>query len=279
MEFFKGRTLVIATKHGKELVIAPKATEKLGVDTLVPAGFDTDVLGTFSGEIERKQDPLCTLRKKCEMALEFTGADLCIGSEGSFGHHPSIPFIPANEEFVMLLDKKNELEIVGKKLSTDTNFEGELCTTEEELLEFAEKAGFPSHALILRDKKASNKTIFKGITEKEELLEKFQILKKQYVTAFAETDMRAMLNPTRLKVIAAATDAMLEKATSPCENCDLPDFGINDTLPGLKCGKCGLPTRSISAYIHSCPKCGFSKEVPGKEKLMEDPMYCDFCNP
>ncbi|MGB8703605.1 MAG: DUF6671 family protein [Gillisia sp.] len=279
MEFFKGRTLVIATKHRKESVIAPKAREKLGVKIQIPAGFDTDVLGTFSGEIERKQDPLSTLRKKCTMALEFTGADLCIGSEGSFGPHPSIPFIAANEEFVMLIDKKNGLEILGKKLSPDTNFDGELCPTKELLLEFAEKVHFPSHALILRNKKGSNKKIFKGITEKKELLEKFQLLKKQYGQAFAETDMRAMVNPTRMKVIAVAADAMLEKATTTCENCKMPGFGITDALPGLKCSNCGLRTKSVSAYIHSCAKCGFRKEVPRTEKLLEDPTYCDFCNP
>jgi hypothetical protein len=61
---FKGRSLLIATKHKKEEVIAPIFERELGVKCFVSADFDTDELGTFSGEIERKFDPITTARKK-----------------------------------------------------------------------------------------------------------------------------------------------------------------------------------------------------------------------
>jgi hypothetical protein len=57
---FKGRSLVIATK--KEKVIAPLLEEALGIVCFVPEDFDTDTLGTFTGEIERKLDPISTAR-------------------------------------------------------------------------------------------------------------------------------------------------------------------------------------------------------------------------
>ncbi len=73
MNLFSGRKLVIATKHKKEKIIGPLAASRLGVLPVVPAGLDTDQLGTFTGEIERPADPLTTARKKCEMAMALTG--------------------------------------------------------------------------------------------------------------------------------------------------------------------------------------------------------------
>jgi hypothetical protein len=89
---FKGRSLVIATKHEKEKVITPLLEEALGVVCFIPEGFDTDTLGTFTGEIERKLDPISTARQKCLMAMKVSNCDLGIASEGSFGPHPSLFF-------------------------------------------------------------------------------------------------------------------------------------------------------------------------------------------
>jgi hypothetical protein len=86
---FAGRRLLIATQHRKEQVMAPCLSEALGVVCEVADQLDTDQLGTFSGEKPRLDDPISTLRKKCELALkqqpEF---DLVVASEGSFGPHP-----------------------------------------------------------------------------------------------------------------------------------------------------------------------------------------------
>lgn len=279
MNLFHGRKLAIATQHHKEKVIAQKVASKLGVLPFVPSGLDTDQLGTFTGEIERTLSPLEAARKKCEMAMQIAGCDLAIASEGSFGPHPALVFVPGNEELVILLDRKNTLEIVGKKRSTETNFGGRLCSTEAELMDFADKSGFPSHRLILREDKDSKATIFKGIGDKNELLEKFDWLKKHYGKAFVETDMRALYNPARMTVIAAATDNLIEKALTNCEQCQTPGFGITDVERGLKCSMCGIPTQSVKAYILSCTKCYYTKTQPIENKTSEDPMYCDYCNP
>ena len=77
---FEGRKLIIATKHGKETVIAPLIESALGLICFVSENFDTDSLGTFTGEIERELDPLATLRKKCLLAMESSGNDLGIAS-------------------------------------------------------------------------------------------------------------------------------------------------------------------------------------------------------
>lgn len=72
MNLFLGRRLVIATKHQKETIIGPRVESKLGALPFVPKNLDTDVLGTFTGEIERSSDPLSTARQKCEMAMKHT---------------------------------------------------------------------------------------------------------------------------------------------------------------------------------------------------------------
>lgn len=60
---FKGRRLIIATKHKKENVIAPILEKELGVICFTHPDLDTDELGTFSGEIERMMDPIATAKE------------------------------------------------------------------------------------------------------------------------------------------------------------------------------------------------------------------------
>lgn len=277
---FADRKLVIATMHGKEVVIAPRLTRALGVYCEIPLGLNTDSLGTFTGEIGRNLDPLSTARSKCMMAMKISGADLAVASEGSFGPHPEMFFASANDEIILFLDKKNDLEIIGRKLSLNTNFDGALIKSIEELQEFAERSKFPEHALILRKSKEDFSVIKKGIKDKQ-LLEKEAIhLLSMNTTLWVETDMRAMNNPTRMMVIGDATDNLIEHIQSRCPKCSTPGFSVNNTISGLPCELCFQPTRSVAFLSYLCKKCGLEENKPRKDrKKMEDPMYCDFCNP
>lgn len=277
---FKGRRLLIATKHEKEKVIAPLLAESLDLTCFVSEEFDTDTLGTFTGEVERKEDPVATARNKCLKAMELYGCDLGIASEGSFGPHPTIFFVPADEEILIFIDRRHKLEIVARALSTETNFDGEEIHTEDQLIRFAERAQFPSHALILRTAKTADAEIVKGITDWPRLKETFrQLLEKQGIV-YAETDMRAMYNPTRMKVIEQAAHKLLEKIKSCCPGCNTPGFGISGAQAGLPCEWCNSPTRSTLSYLYQCQKCAFEKEEKyPHHKTHEDPMYCDICNP
>ena len=277
---FKGRDLVIATKHGKERVIAPIVEKELGVKCFVSLDLDTDLLGTFTGEIERKDDPISSARNKCFMAMELTNCDIAIASEGSFGPHPSLFFIPADDEILVLIDKKNGLEIIVRELNTETNFNGSDIKTEEELLAFAANANFPSHGLILRKSKDEYGDIVKGINSVEQLSKVFIELMNDFGTAFVETDMRAMYNPTRMKIIESATQKLIKKINTLCPICNMPGFGITDAKEGLPCEICNFPTRSTLSYLYTCQKCNYTKEEKyPKGKKIEDPMYCDYCNP
>ena len=275
-----GRTAIIATKHWKEKVIAPILEKEVGLKCVVAINIDTDVLGTFSGEIERKDDPITTARNKCKMALASSDYDLALASEGSFGPHPTIGFINADDEILLLFDKKNNLEIISRELSTQTNFSGQEISSFSELEAFAKTALFPSHGLILRHSKDSNSDLYKGITNAKDLRNAFDVLMEKYGTVYAETDMRALFNPTRMQVIEKATLKLVDKIKSLCPECHSPGFSMTEARPGLICANCGLPTRSTLLYILTCQACGYAAEkLHPHGKVSEDPMYCDICNP
>lgn len=277
---FKGRSLVIATKHEKEKVIAPLLEQALDVVCFIQEGFDTDTLGTFTGEIERKLDPIATARQKCLLAMEVSNCDLGIASEGSFGPHTSLFFVSADDEFLIFIDKKNNLEIIVRELSTETNFNGSEIKHEQALLDFADLVKFPSHGLILRKSKTDNSDIVKGITNLEDLKKAFHLMLEKFSTVYAETDMRAMYNPSRMTVIKKAAEKLIAKVNSCCPQCNTPGFGVTEAKKGLKCSLCDSPTNATLSLIYSCQKCHFKKEemYPHK-KTTEDPMYCDYCNP
>uniref|UniRef100_UPI00404B9F62 DUF6671 family protein n=1 Tax=Flavobacterium sp. TaxID=239 RepID=UPI00404B9F62 len=277
---FSSKKILIATQHGKEKVMQPLLEKHFDFTCLPNNNFDTDTLGTFSGEIERKGDALETLRKKCEIALKKNNLEVVIASEGSFGAHPSLFFASANDELVMFKDEVLDIEVVARTISLETNFDTAEVQTQKQLLEFAAKALFPSHALIIQSTTKSAEYIFKGIRSEEELLEKFIFLKENFTNIVVSTDMRAMHNPTRMKVIAETTEKLIQKLKSVCPNCSLPGFDVVKINSGLICSSCNLPTNSTLSHQYNCKKCDYSeiKKFP-LNKTEEDPMYCNYCNP
>jgi hypothetical protein len=277
---FEGRKILIASQHKKEDVISPLLTEALGVIPEICKTLDTDQLGTFTGEIERKLDPLSTARKKCEIGMALSGLDLAVASEGSFGAHPGIPFLPADDELIILVDKKNKIEITARQITTETNFSGTEIDNETALKKFAEQALFPTHGLILSDGQKNKQHITKGINSWNELMECFQTMMRKKMKIHVETDMRAMFNPTRMKAIGKACEKLIEKIKTNCPHCSCPGFSVLSTKDGLPCSLCGRETKSTLLYIYRCQKCHHEeiKRYP-HNKHEEDPMYCDYCNP
>jgi hypothetical protein len=278
---FIGRTLILATMHGKENVIAPILEKELGVSCLTIPNLNTDNFGMFSGEIERKDTPMATVKAKALAALEKKPSEtLVLASEGSFGSHPSSPFISANEEVVILLDTKNNLEIRGWHLTTATNFNHKEIDNISELMEFADCIGFPDHNIIL---KAKDETgifkIWKDFESKEGLKSTAMNILKGNKSISIETDMRAMNNPTRMKAIENAVLDLVKNVKSLCPNCSAPGFSVFEVTRGLKCSLCKLPTTSVKACIYNCENCDYSCEKARENLTEEDPMYCDFCNP
>lgn len=277
---FQGRKLLIVTMHGKERAIAPLAAQALGVECVVADGFDTDKLGTFTGERKRLGNALETLRKKCLEGLAMCGGDLAIASEGSFGPHPSIYIAPSDDELVMLMDTANNIEIVARELTVDTNFSSAEISCQQELDDFLRLAKFPGHAVIIRKSENDYENIVKGINDEEKLAEVSNEYFKRFGKFFIETDMRAMHNPSRMHAISRAMVKLLDKVNSCCPVCESPGFGVTSARPGLPCSSCRFPTESTLAHIYICVKCDYQMErLHPFEKQFEDPMYCNICNP
>jgi DNA-directed RNA polymerase subunit RPC12/RpoP len=276
---FAGRRAVLATMHHKERAIAP-ILEPLGIQIVVPQTFDTDAFGTFTREVKRVGDQREAARQKAIAAMELMKTDLAIASEGSFVPHPALPILPCDRELVMLIDRANDLEIVGEAISTETNFDQRSITSFEEAQEFALKVGFPEHGLIARVNDNSAQMI-KGITTLKQLQDAILRLSKlTEAPIYLETDMRAMYNPTRMKVIAQATQDLLQKISHCCSRCSTPGFELVEHKLGLPCDWCGSPTNQTLAHVYRCQKCGFIEEVLFPQGARStDPSQCPYCNP
>lgn len=280
MNLFEKRSIIIATKHGKEQVIGPILQEKLGLNWFVDSSFDSDQFGTFTGEIKRSDDAFSTVRQKCLAAMQHARCDLGIASEGSFGTHPTYFFSKANEEIILLIDLKNGLEIVARSLSTETNLDGMYLETYDDLNAFATACQFPSHGLILRTHPDASESMVKGIDSWELLRSAFTALHKKHGRVYVETDMRAMHNPTRMKHIESVAQQLITKIQSTCPSCKTPGFSVQKVIRGLRCTQCNHRTQRVLSHVSICQKCNFTteKKYPyGKQT--EDPMFCDVCNP
>lgn len=280
---FADRVAVLATMHRKEKVIAPVLERELGVKIIVPP-FDTDRFGTFTRDKDRTGTQLEAARLKAEMVLELTGATIAIASEGMFAPHPGFPAIPCNRELLLLLDKANDLEIVGEEFSLETNYSHKQVSSYDEAQEFAEKVGFPEHGLVVMVSQDSKEPgqIFKGITSDRQLAEAITaaLAQSKTGTVHLETDMRAMYNPTRMTVIEKATLQLVQLINSACPQCSMPGFSLVQRLPGLPCELCGLPTALAHLAIHQCPKCQFNQQIPFPDGIeTADPAQCSYCNP
>ncbi len=282
--FFAHRVAVIATMHRKEQAIAPLLKQELGMDFVVPDSFNTDRFGTFTGDVDRPANQIETARLKAQAALELTGETVAIASEGSFGPHPSLPYLPCNREIVLLLDRQHNLEIIGEAISTETNFSQKVISTQQAAQEFAEKAGFPEHGLVIAPAASSPQSspaeLIKGITTDAQLMEAVTTILANHGQAHLQTDMRAMHNPTRLQVIQQATQDLIQAAKRTCPSCQMPGFAVSDRTSGLPCALCHHPTDLLLAEIYTCQICDHQaqKFYPNGVE-MADPMYCAYCNP
>lgn len=280
MKFFRGRKAIIATKHHKEQVILPLLKEHLAIEVFVPQDYDTDKFGTFTGEITRDGNALEAVRKKCLDAMNTYGFDLGIASEGSFGSHPSLFFAQADDELVILIDKKNDLEIIARELSLETNFSAEKISSYQQLKTFAQQVKFPSHGLIIKDSDEKHANIFKDITDWNDLNRIYATVSSYSSTIHVETDMRAHKNPTRMQVIENATQNLIKKINTLCPNCQTPGFDVSELIKGLPCEWCQSPTESLLAIQYTCKKCNHTTlEKHPKGKHYESPEYCSYCNP
>lgn len=280
LDDWKLRPAVLATMHHKERVIAPLLAEALGITVTVPTGFNTDQFGTFTRNIKRAGNQLEAARKKAQAALEHTGADLALASEGSFGEHPTLPFLPSNLELVLLVDRKHTLEIVGHHRTSAVQVRGQTVSSVTEAITVATDWGFPSQGIIIWTAANRKKLVSKDIATVAELEQTVQALLDRWfrTSIFLETDMRAHRCPARHGAIKAATTDLIATCLRTCPRCTSPGFAYIDSVRGLPCLVCGRATDRVQSRIYCCQRCDYTETHPAAE-THADPGDCLWCNP
>ena len=270
---YQGHTAALATQHGKERAIAPPLAAMTGLAVTVPAGIDTDRLGTFTGEVPRPASLRDTLRRKARLGMEAAGLPLGLASEGSFGPHPYMPFLAMGHEAMMLIDDTRGLEIIEEAVSENTNFGALELSRGADVAGFLARIGFPAHAVVLRD----GERISKGIASPDELE---RLLRDSSANARLETDMRAHLNPTRMAEIGKLASRLARRIATPCPACAAPGYGTLRSETGLPCEDCGAPTALVKNLVSGCARCHHEHHMPRPDgRITASPAECPECNP
>lgn len=276
---YEGITILLASKHKKEEAVTSAFKRILNCDLWAPNDFDTDQFGTFTGEIERVGTQYETLLMKAKAAAEKYGFRHVIASEGSFGPHPKLYFLPGSVEMLAFVDLVENLIIVESQVSEETNY-AQLDLDNPKIPEdFLLKVGFPQHALIVR-RIDNNQLIAKAIQDRKHLLKALTLGLKKGSKIRLETDMRAHLNPTRMKTLRPLAEQLAKRVATQCPACQTPGFGKITLYGHLPCEACGTPTELYQNKILSCLRCDFKSFLSREDGLVSSSQqYCRHCNP
>ena len=111
---YAGQPVGLATKHAKQHVIGSALARMPGLQVVVPERLDTDLLGTFTGEIERPAPPRETALLKARLGLRATGLSRALSSEGAFGD-PDVVGDVAQARCGIAHDAEQHVRVVGEE--------------------------------------------------------------------------------------------------------------------------------------------------------------------
>ena len=275
---YNNERVLLASKHEKERVIRPVFLDKLGCE-IYTSDFDTDQFGTFTGEIPRAQNAYETCILKAKTAAIAANCFFSVASEGSFGPHPSMPFFASDHEIMVFVDLKNSWVIADQLVTPKTNYKMLTLHADTELASFLQSVQFPSHAVTLQVND-TKEVIGKGIQD-------VSLLNHLITTGFTKgdelllaTDMRAMVNPTRMEALSLLAEKLAARILTCCHSCGAPGFGFISTTEILSCSLCDGPTSMHRFEIWGCVACENKEKKPRHDNLEQaDPTYCNYCNP
>jgi len=270
---FQDAAFALLTLHGKQHVIAPVLWQQLKARILHTDAYDTDALGTFSGEIERALAPAECAEKKAELACSLTGCALGLGSEGSFSPGP-FGLTTFNEELLACVNVERQWTVVGRSYQACTVREQQ-CRNAEELAAFI-NATPPGQGLILKAQGLIGKGLVGAPAVTEQLQRWFKTLTPWPLTV--SYDLRAHHCPERRTRIAKAAENLAERLLSACPGCGRPGFWPDEVEIGLPCQWCKTPTNAIMRRLATCPQCHYQQAFAVAEDYA-DPANCPVCNP
>lgn len=280
---YQGQHAVLATMHGKEAAIAPVFHRRLGLEVATAPGLDTDALGTFTGEVPR----VGTIREaaiaKAGLGMRATGMTIGLASEGSYGPHPHIPFIPGGVELMVMVDDMRGIVVAEHLIDDAPAIAHVFAEAGDDLGPFLDRIGFPHHALIVKPAEGDGDApIIKGIRNRSELYQAVATCsaRSRDGRALVQTDMRAHMNPTRMATLSRLASALAARLASLCPACGAPGYGQVDVETGLPCEWCGAPSVMVRHAILGCVACAHRETRPRADgKTHADPGHCPQCNP
>lgn len=280
MKHWADQRVALLTQHGKERMIAPVLEPALGCVVHHVTDFDTDQLGTFTGDVPRPGSQLEAARAKARMGMTVSGLPVGLASEGSFGPDPFTGMFPWNVEMLVWLDDRLGIEVVG--MAQGPAQSGHLQTSDwVELEQFASESGFPAHHLVVRPQSQDDPHLIKGISDWAALRAGFEtcVSRADNGQVFVELDLRAFANPARMLRIGQAAQDLLQRLQSTCPACGQPGYGLSKRNGGLPCGACLRPTRACLSQDWACVSCTHRHTERHTDRLFADPQHCDHCNP
>jgi hypothetical protein len=275
MHPYHGIKIAIPTKHGKGTVIERALREFLDV-SIEEVEVDTDLLGTFSGEVERIDSPFETALKKIDL---LEGYDFVIASEGSIGPDSAIPFLISDIELLVFKELKKNIVIKESHKSYEIKAFSQLITSNSDLEDFLSKSDFPNHSLIVKSKDHSLLSPIKGINNKSDLDSAIKIHLKVSSEVVIESDLRANQSPSRMQNIYKTAQKLGKRIATLCPICNSPGFGLKGYKKGVICLSCNvLNPDALSMEILGCVKCEHEENGAAINKEIT-PDKCIWCNP
>jgi predicted nucleic-acid-binding Zn-ribbon protein len=267
----------LLTKHHKLPLITP-ALAQAGVIVELTDSFDTDTLGTFSGEVPRTLSPLDCVKTKAKLACQTSGLSFGIGSEGSFGGGPAPGLINWDHELLCWYDSSRDHYIIASAsgpvplsdLETD-----QLNVLHQHLLQHDAAQGWIiSHSTGVIKGLTGFSAVVQALQQTKLLKSETQLTQSLRLSP----DLRAHFCPSRQQYIQQAAAQLAERLQALCPKCQAPDFWRKELQLGLPCSVCTYPTQRVKYYLKKCECCGHTEQEFPSEAFA-DPAYCPLCNP
>lgn len=272
---YAGARAVLATKHDKLDLVAPPLRDEVGLEVLATQ-VDTDLLGTFTPERERRLPPLDAAIAKARMGMEATGERIGLASEGSIGPDPDFPLLLSDRELVVLVDDHLGIVISASARSYRVVAERGVFGPGDDLVDFLARASFPDHKLVVMPNRSRRRIRpIKGVGDLDELCAAIgeSSRSSRDSRARVESDLRASANPTRRAVIAAAAAALAKRVAGLCPSCSAPGWGEAERWTVRRCTRCSALQRRAEP-VWSCVSCPAIAPVESADQLG---TLCDAC--
>lgn len=274
---YRDAPIAFATMHGKELLARATFAEILGARVVAPQHLNTDLFGTFSGEIPRNSSPRSTALAKARLGMHVNQTPYGLASEGTFsaGFGASVQDI----EVLVFVDDALGIEIVEVSTTASPLPAGRSVSDVDEVRAYAQRIGFPEQWIIFHTTRNAATTTVKDIGDRE-MLQRIgeQLLTEPNSSVTIEPDYRAHHCPTRAENIRELCQRMAHRLATACPQCSTPGFGELGVEYGVPCQNCGTATPLIAADIHGCAKCTYRERV-SRSVVSASPQWCSLCNP